>query len=48
MSDALMYTPGTRIPCLLGVRNSFANKRLLRPRIVVKLASLAYLGFRII
>ena len=48
MSDALMYTLGTRLPCQFNVRNYFAYKRLIRSRIRVKFASLAYLGLRII
>ena len=52
MSDELSYTCGTRIPCILGVKNYFNNyfayKPLKRSRIRVQLASPAYLGLGII
>ena len=53
MSDALEYTRGTRIPCLLVVRNYLNNyfamyKRLTRYRVHVELASPADLGLGII
>ena len=51
-SNALPYMSGTRIPCLLGVKNYlnnyFAYKRLSSSRKRVELASPAYLGFGII
>ena len=49
----LLYTRGTRIPPLLGVRNYLYNyfvmyKRLTRSGIYAELASSAYLGLGII
>ena len=53
MSNVLLYTRGTCIPHLLGVKNYLNNylvmyKRLTRSRIRVELASPAYMGLRII
>ena len=52
MSDTLPHPRGTPIPCLLEVKNYlynyFAYKHLTRSYFHLELASLAYLGLRII
>ena len=53
MSDAFLYTYGTRIACLLGVKNYLINyltmyTPLTRSRIRLELTSPAYMGLGII